>query len=346
MLTTHERPGVYSAYEISAVVSAAARRGVAALAARSDGGTAGQLYDLGSAAQAAEAFGAADRLTGLVRLLMANGAARVLAVPLADADGYEAAFALLNRQEGVTVVLCDSEDLSVQQALRDSVEAAAAQRRERIAVVCGGAGETVAQLTARAGSLNSRRVALVAPASTAEDNAAAQVAAAVAGALCADGDPALPLGGAALRGLPGLAARYGESDLDALIRGGVTPVEAAGGRVCVVRGVTTHTKTGGAADTTWRELTTIRIVDDVIPTVRAALTARFPRAKNTRQVRGAIRSQVVLELERKKAAEIIADYGEVRAEPSADDPTVCLVSFAFALVHGLNQIWLSAKIAV
>ena len=114
----------------------------------------------------------------------------------------------------------------------------------------------------------------------------------------------------------------------------------------MVRGVTTRTKTAGVADATWRELTTIRIVDDVIPGIREALAARFTRAKNTRQVRGAIRSQVILELERKKAAEIITDYGEVTAEPSADNPTVCLVTFAFALVHGLNQIWLSAQITV
>lgn len=88
------------------------------------------------------------------------------------------------------------------------------------------------------------------------------------------------------------------------MRGGVTPVEQAAGVVSVVRGVTTRTKTGEAADATWRELTTIRIVDDVIPTVRDALRARFRRAKNTEQSRGAIRSQVVLELENKLAREI------------------------------------------
>ena len=346
MVTTHERPGVYSVYEASAVVSSAARKGVAAIAALSGGGTPGERYDLGSVTQAAEAFGKEDRLTALVQLLMVNGASRVLAVPLTDADGYAAAFALLNSQEGVKVVLCDSEDLAVQQALRDSVEEAAENRRERIAVVCGGSGETVAQLVERAGNLNSQRVVLAAPQSTAEEDAGAQVAAAVAGAICADSDPALPLGGAVLRGLPGLAAQYSESDMDTLIQGGVTPLESTGGRISVIRGVTTRTTTGGVADATWRELTTVLIVDDVIPGIREALAAKFTRAKNTVQVRGAIRSQVILELERKKAAEIITDYGEVTAEPSADNPTVCLVTFAFSVVHGLNQIWLSARITV
>ena len=111
-------------------------------------------------------------------------------------------------------------------------------------------------------------------------------------------------------------------------------------------GVTTRTKTGEAADATWRELTTIRIVDDVIPTVRDALRARFRRAKNTEQSRGAIRSQVVLELENKLAREIITGYGEVSVEADADNPTVCLVDFSFTVAHGLNQIWLSAHITV
>ena len=149
-----------------------------------------------------------------------------------------------------------------------------------------------------------------------------------------------------IRGLGGLGTAYTDNDIDLLVRGGVTPLESTAGTVSPVRGITTRTTTGGAADTTWRELTTIRIVDDGIPTVRDALRARFRRAKNTEQSRGAIRSQVVLELENKLAREIITGYGEVSVEADADNPTVCLVDFSFTVAHGLNQIWLSAHITV
>ena len=314
MVTTHERPGVYSVYAASAVVSGAARRGWAAVAARSQGGTPGKLYDLGRYEEAETTFGKEDALTALVKLLMANGAARVLAVPVEEEADYPAAFALLGEQESVKVVVCDSQTLSVQQALRDQVLADAQVRRERIAVVPGGAEESVSQLVARA--------------------------------ICGEGDPALPLGGVELRGIPGLALRYGESELDTLLQGGVTPVELAGGVCSVVRGVTTRTTTGGVSDSTWRELTTILVVDDVIPGVRKALRAKFPRAKNTAQTRGAVRSQVILELERKLASEIITGYGEVTVQPLEEAPTVCLVTFSFTVAHGLNQIWLSAQITV
>ena len=91
---------------------------------------------------------------------------------------------------------------------------------------------------------------------------------------------------------------------------------------------------------------TILVVDDVIPSIRAALGAKFARAKNTAQTRGAVRSQVILELEGKVAAEIISGYGEVTAQALESDPTVCLVTFSFTVAQGLNQIWLSAQITV
>ena len=171
-------------------------------------------------------------------------------------------------------------------------------------------------------------------------------AAALAGVIASGRDPGVPLNGAEIRGLGGLGTAYTDNDIDLLVRGGVTPLESTAGTVSPVRGITTRTTTGGAADTTWRELTTILVVDDVIPSIRAALGAKFARAKNTAQTRGAVRSQVILELEGKVAAEIISGYGEVTAQALESDPTVCLVTFSFSVAQGLNQIWLSAQITV
>lgn len=82
------------------------------------------------------------------------------------------------------------------------------------------------------------------------------------------------------------------------------------------------------------------------PTVRAALRSKFSRAKNNARSRGAIRSQTIVELEKKVAAEIIDSYGEVTVTADAEDPTVCLVEFSFAVAHGLNQIYLTVHITV
>lgn len=196
-----------------------------------------------------------------------------------------------------------------------------------------------AKLVERAGKLNSERMVLTAPGDV-------RMAAAAAAVIAGESDPSVPVNGAVLAGFSGLSASYDDTQVDTLVTGGVTPLECVSGEVSIVRGITTRTTTGGAADKTWRELTTVRIVDDVIPALRASLRARFVRSKNTAQVRAAIRSQVMVELENKRAQEIIDSFGEVSVKASEDDPTVCLVEFSFAVAHGLNRIYLSAHITV
>ena len=139
-ITNHERPGVYSRYDASAVVSGSGGGQNVGLAALCTEGTAGTLYTFSRYEEAVTVFGAEEDITELVRLLFLNGAAQVKAVPVADAERYEAAFAVLEAEEDIAVVVCDSDALTVQQALRDSVSAASANRRERIAVVRGKTG--------------------------------------------------------------------------------------------------------------------------------------------------------------------------------------------------------------
>ena len=348
----HERPGVYSVYDASAVVTAGRGNKTVGVAAKAVRGTVGEAVTVTGYAAGVAAFGEDETpgMSAILRLLFSNGAATVVAVRVADAGAlsdYEAAFEVLGRQSA-QIVVCDSAEQDVQQALRTAVETASAQRRERIAVV-GGNGDTAAELVTRAAALNCERMVLVGP--DALDRAGKTLpgvfaAAALAGVLADGGDPAVPLNGAEMTGLGGLAEDYSDNDIDLLVRGGVTPLESVAGVISPVRGITTRTTTGGAADTTWRELTTILIVDDIIPALRASLRSRFTRAKNTARGRGAIRSQVIVELEKKVAAEIIDSYGEVTVTASAEDPTVCLVEFSFAVAHGLNQIYLTVHITV
>ena len=351
-LTTHERPGVYSSYDASTLVRGSGGHQIVGLAAINSVAAAGVPITVTSYEAAVSAFGSQEGkqdMAELIRVALLNGAAAVVAVPVADEEGYEAAFEALGSVENIRVMLCDSTQLAVQQALRDSVLSASAARRERIAVVGGAAGEEVSALVERAKGLNCERIVLVAPSSVDGEDAAVDAlstAAAVAGAIASQSDPAIPLGGAELLGLKGLSQQYSDNDIDLLVRGGVTPVESVNGQVSVVRGITTRTSSGEVEDTTWRELSTILIVDDVIPTLRDSLRSKFRRAKNTAQSRGAIRTQVVLELENKMSREIITGYDQVTVSAHSEDPTVCVVEFTFTVAHGLNQIWLTAHIVI
>ena len=353
--TIHERPGVYSSYDASSVVSArAAAKSIGAAAAAAKG-EANKVYLITSYEEGKSTFGededGAQGMSTLLKMLFLNGAGAVTVAVGKGATGaadYASAFAALDEEEDVGIVVCDSASAEVHQSLKTDVENASKARRERIAVV-GGAKESVAQMTEHAKKLNSERVVLVGPDIMLDDGAEASAvfaAAAVAAAIARSGDASVPINGAVLSGIAGVSKRLSDNEIDQLVRGGVTPIEYVGGVCSPVRGITTKTTSGGAADTTWRELTTILIADEVIPTIRSALRARFARSKNTAQSRGAIRSQVVLELEEMKNREIVDSYGEVLVSALASDPTVCQVEFSFTVAHGLNRIYLTAHITV
>ena len=347
----HERPGVYSSYDASAAVWGGRAIRTIGVAAKSVSGTANAVVRLTSYEMGLSAFGedetGAPGMSTILKLLFLGGASTVAAVKV-DGEDYTAAFAALQTVEDAQIIVCDSGELTVHQALRASLESASATRRERVAVV-GMNGASNVELIERAKSLNSERMALVGPDGLDSSGAVLPgifAAAAVAAAVAVTRDPAIPLNGTQLPGLGGVSEAYGDNEIDLLVRGGVTPLEAVGGIVSPIRGITTRTTTGGADDATWRELTTIMIVDDVIPTIRASLRSRFSKTKNTAQTRGAIRAQTIVELESKLKAEIIDGYSDVAVSVCEDDPTVCLVEFSFSVAHGLNQIYLTAHITI
>lgn len=348
-ITYHERPGVYSDFDASSVTASGGGVKTVALAGLS--AAAAGLYTVTDYAAGAAVFGADSQLGKMLKLAFANGAGTILACPVAadTAAAYGAAFDRIFAERAARLCAVGSALEAVQTALRDRIDAASAQKGECVGLVGLSAPDNAA-LLARAAVLNDERMVLVGPDVYLTGETAfgggCMAAAALAGALAAQTDPALPLNGQVLAGLSGVSRTVSDAELDSLIRGGVTMVELNGGRAEVIRGVTTRTTTGGAADATWRELNTILIVDDVIPAIRDSLRAKFARAKNNAATRGAVRSQVIVELESRVAREIIDSYDAVTAAADADDPTVCRVSFGMTVAHGLNRIYLTAHITV
>lgn len=348
-LVYHERPGVYSSYDASSVIGRGTTERVIALVGQAEA-KAG-LYRLHSHSEAKEAFGEASELGRMAKIAYQNGAGTVLASPVA-ADAladYQAAFALIFAEKEASFCVAASSLETVQKTLRDAVEAASAQNAECIGLV-GLSTPSVKDLTDRAAVLNSERMVLVAPDvyvwGETEAAGGFMAASALAGVLTDQSDPALPLNGQVLYGVTGVSAVYEDTQIDALVTGGVTALECWGGKVSVMRGITTRTKTGQTQDATFRELGTILIVDDVVPAIRRSLRAKFTRAKNNALTRNAIRSQVIVELEDRIEREIIEGYDNLTVTALESDPTTCLVEFEFTVVHGLNRIFLTAHISV
>jgi len=348
-MAINERPGVYSSVEISSRISGSSTGKTVGIAAISATGTKGVCTSVTSYGEAVSLYGADCNLTKLIRLLLLNGAAAIEAVPAsvgteaATAD-YTAAFSALMEKENVNIMLCDSRATEVYSAMKMAIEGASENCKYRIGIV-ESAG-TVAEVSSKAAAINYERMIMAYPAIENDGALIGTVAAALAGVISTGRDPALPINGVQLKGLDNFSKIFSDADINTLVQAGITPIESVYGNPCVVRGVTTRTKTAGVADSTLREITTVLVIDDVIPSVREALRVKFPRVKNTAQTRGAIRTQVIIELESKLKKEIIDAYGEVSATADESDPTVCNVGFEFTVAHGLNRIVLSARISI
>lgn len=346
-ITYHERPGVYADYDASAVFSTSPATKTVAVAGLNSS-TAGTCK-FSSAASAAAVFGADAPLTALIRQAFLSGASTVLAraVPVDSVMGYHDSLEALLAQREATYFVIDSCDAAVQADMRELIEAASEAKNECIGLV-GMDCASDEELIERSAVLNSPRMVLVAPqVYVGEEICSGNLAAAaLAGLLAAQSDPAVPLNGAVLPGLSGVTNLWSETRLDALLRGGVTPLECIGGEVRVIRAVTTCTTINGVADATFRELNTILVIDEVLPALRTVLQQRFSRLKNTAVTRSAIRNQVVIELERRVAAQIIDSYDALTVTQNADDPTVCDIRFRFSVAHCLNRILLTAHISV
>ena len=345
----HERPGVYSDVDASRIYASGIGAKVVGLVGLAE--AARGLYTITDSRSGVQAFGIQSQLGRMLQLCYQNGAGTVVCSPVVtDSEtGWRDAIELLVADHTCSYICVGSDQLAVHTILKTAVEEASAERGECIGLV--GMGEAdVTALTARAGALNSERMVLVAPAvylsGESTVSAGCMAAAALAGVLSCQADPALPLNGQVLHGIGGLTALYSDTEIDALVRGGVTPLEMVSGACTVLRGITTRTKTGQAEDLTWRELTTTMIIDEVIPAIRSSLRAKFVRAKNTAATRAAIRSQVVIALEDRMAREIIDGYDTITVRPDTADPTVCVVEFGFTVAHGLNRIHLMAHISV
>ncbi len=344
-ITYHERPGVYVEYDTTSRGSATTTRvvGIAALCQ-------GSGLSRFSSPEAAQAIFPPSSTPGkMLQLAFSNGAAQVVFCPVAAAttQGYSAAVTALLTEGEVSCLATDCETRQILNAMDDLLCAEGA--RECIAFA-GVSTPTLESLCALAQNLNCERQVLLGAdvryAGDEADGGGCLAAAAMAGLLSSQEDPALPLNGAQLAGLDAVSLTLTESQIDTLVRAGVTPLEAVGGQVRIIRAVTTRTATEGAADITWRELTTVCIVDDVIPAVRNALQAKFLRRKNTAVTRNAIRSQTAIILDDRVRREIIEGYDSLTVEPVESDPNTCEVSFHFQIVHGLCRIHLQIHILV
>lgn len=340
------RPGVFSQYTATTLYARGRSAKAAALLCRA-GSSPGELQRCESFAEAGEIYSAQEDsiLLEAMRLLFLGGVSVVYAVAVADESGYGAAFDLCSELADLGILLCDSEQSAALIAMGDAVASASSRRLERLGVAAVADPERATELAA---AINNERVILCCGSGCSAVSAEhpLYLAAALAAQILSAGTADVNLNSAAMPGLGRISPQLTDSQVEKLLRAGVTVFEQAGEGVECIRAVTTRTTTGGIEDATYRDISTVLIIDDVMSSVRNMLKIRMAKLRNNAQTRESIVSQITVELSGKCAEGLLESFEVPIVYPSKEDSSICIVELAFRVAHIVNQIHIQAQITV
>lgn len=325
---TSLRPGVYTQTDIYSAGAAPSCRGGAVVAQGGAGDTPGAVVTLCDAQ--ADELADGTMLHTLALALWNAGVRPVYAV--AAGEDYAAAYAAC-RTLPVAAVLADGGA----QALAEHIDSCCDAGRERIGVV-GISDPEQARETAQA--LNCAGVLIACDGGTKAHLAAAGLAAA------ALNDGAQSFSGAEISFAGSFDGTLTDEQVELLLAAGVTPVEQADGRVLCVRARTTKTRTNGALDGTFSDLSTVLAVHDVLRSVRGAVERRLHGLRNNPVTRASIASQITVELQAKRTLGVIDSFEPPQVQTHPQDAGICVAVIAVRVAPEVQQIVLRAQFLV
>lgn len=348
------RPGVYSEYDVIS------RRRVmedryafycgAAKVKEGKNLPAGGVVQLKSPSQLEEFFepqGAGKEFFMACRMLLNAGVSGVYAVPL-TVDGsqageplYEGALRKLCEVKRGGVILCDSTKPEVLQKLKEQVELASQNERERLAVGC--VAKEQAMQTAKA--LNCERLVLCCQkAGAGAEEMSLGVCAAAVASMLAVGEAMDSYHSHPLEGVEQLE-QLSEQEIETMLGGGVTVLEMADGQAECIRCVTTRTFTGTEEDRTFSSVNVVMMIDEIIRAVRERLSEML-KGKRVGFSQDSVVSQAAVVLDEKKQEGLITSFEPPVAYVQKEDPSVCVVELEFDLAAVFSRIYLTAHISI
>lgn len=307
-------------------VTATVLAGVVTLTAKNKG-TLGNAIKVSATLSGASGVGAAV-------VAMANG--------LNDPDITDALTAVYNA--GHHILISAYNDETNLTALRTHIDAVSGpQEKRRCRAVFAHIG-TYAQATTLATAINSGRMLCVLDPSANE--AVYEVSAAMAAVAASEEDPARPLNGLALGGLvpPPMASWLSETQIEAALHNGVTPVRVGpGNKVQIVRAITSYlVNANSVPDISMLDWTTIGTLDYVAMSLEQRIGLRFPRDKKSARTKARLKDEIMNVLYKLEELEIVenveANKAGVLIEDDSVDPNRYNVKIPVDVVNGLHVI--------
>ncbi len=345
MIST-QRPGIYSQYLSSGIYSSSLS-GTVAIIARNEKMDPSSTHEISRDTEADSLFEDKGLAHSMCCLALLNGARKVLFVCAGNGnlDEYQAAFELTEDIENISCIVCDSTERAVNTMLKESVVSASEKQNERIGI----ASCDISYVQDFVEEMQCERlVAFSQKAAISEESGyeGSYLCAALAGIIASNADPGQSFNGVKLQGIHKLEEKYSEEDIEDKLLKGITVFETIAGYIEAIRVVSSRTSTNGSSDMTYHDINVVMIIDDVIKDTRESLKNMISYSKNNEASRTAISTQCCVVLERKKQEQLINSYETPVVSADETDPSVCYVELKFAVARGLNQILITAYVAV
>ena len=356
-------PGVYSEVDASAAVAGldANEQVICIIATGTSDDTILELtnkaYVPYSLDDAIEKYGNDSNIVKLMSTTLANGGKRFIIVRVDDVTvpatpDYVKALEIAEYEEAIDIVIFDSTNPLHHTLLKNHNKTTSENRKERIAFVGFAAGTDMATVTTKAKELNTGQVFTFHPNVldvNGDELSGIYGAAALAGQVAAELDPSMPMTNVQLNGFYGLATKLKDTEMETLIDSGVIPLETRNGVIKIVRCISTYTKNAeGQDDITWQEITTVRITHHIFKDMREMLTNKYSRARQTKDTRDNISSDVLSKLLEYQGLEYIENVvpEDVTIMINPLNPLRNDVDFKYDVTGPLNVIYLTGHLVI
>jgi hypothetical protein len=302
-----------------------------------------------------------DHINGVVTFVAANQGTDTVTADYSyhPADSaYATALNTLALEEAIRIVLLDNSRETLHDEVVSHLATCAADDKERMAIIGALPGKTKATIKTLAHGLNNGRIMLVPAPIDTDGNAIAgsYLAAAFAARDSQITDPALPRNFESVIGFGGLEVKFNKADTDELLGAGVAVCAEIGGKIEMLRSVTTYSYTGSdVPDNTYREWCTNKSADYVARRMRARARGVLAKhRKDTPATREILKTELTMEMESFVSEEIILrelDANNNQISPAeitiSEDPGlpgVLYANYGGTLVGSAYKVYLTGQL--
>lgn len=340
------RSGVYTSFTINPVHSNNKNREVGVIAICDKSNLVNKHTVVTSLAQAREVFGEATSSNEVMALLTAiflNSNIKVNVVPISSntTQNYKNALDLMI-QQNVYILCFGSINNDFLQYLQTKLDQYEKLGKEKVAII---PSDDIQDAKAKA-NINNKRILVSFPKITVKDVDINVSSAVLSSLISSIEDVVYSLNGKTISPDFKLLQNTTDDNIKQLIDAGVCVFENQNNIITLIRAVTTKTLDKEAPDYTYKNLSTILIIDTIIPDIRKILKTKLLNANNSSKTLNSITALIVSKLDSYVDMNYISSYRKPHIYINDKDAGVCFVELSFTIVQGIYQVYLNVQVSV